>query len=98
MRESDGDATTRERIADRLRDEPATPSALAAEFAITAGSAISHVEHISRSVEGTGERLLVAPPECHECGFTDFDDPLNRPSRCPSCKNEGVSEPAFTID
>lgn len=96
MREDDG--TTRERIADRLRDEPATPSAIASEFSITAGSAISHVEHVSRSIDGTDETLLIAPPECHDCGFSDFDDPLNLPSRCPSCKSESISEPAFTIE
>ncbi len=98
MSDAHAEGTTRERIAARLRAEPATPSALATEFAITAGAAISHVEHVSRSVEGNGERLLVAPPECTECGFADFDDPLNRPSRCPDCKSESVSEPVFTIE
>lgn len=96
MRESS--ATTRERIAARLREEPATPSALATEFSITSGSALSHVDHVSRTVEGSDEQLLVAPPECRECGFTDFGDPLNRPSRCPSCKAESVEEPAFVIE
>jgi transcriptional regulator len=96
MREADG--TTRERIAARLREGPATPSAIATEFSITAGSAISHVEHVSRSVDDTDETLLVAPPECRDCGFDGFDDPLNLPSRCPSCKSESVSEPAFTIE
>lgn len=97
MRERESEETTRERIAARLRSEPATPSALASEFSITAGSALSHVEHVSRSVD-PHETLLVAPPECRECGFDDFDDPLNVPSRCPSCKSEAVSEPAFTIE
>lgn len=96
MRESS--ATTRERIAARLREGPATPSTLAREFAITTGSALSHVEHVSRSVEGGDERLLVAPPECRECGFSGFDDPLNVPSRCPSCKAEAIEEPAFVLE
>ncbi|MCL7417843.1 MAG: transcriptional regulator [Halalkalicoccus sp.] len=92
-------ATTRERIAARLREGPATPSALAREFAITTASALSHVEHVSRSVESAdGERLLVSPPECRDCGFSGFDDPLNVPSRCPSCTAESVEEPAFLIE
>lgn len=91
-------STTRERIAARLHEGPATPSALANEFAITTGSALSHVEHVSRTVEGSDERLLVAPPECRECGFSGFDDPLNVPSRCPDCKAESIEEPAFVID
>ncbi len=89
--------TTREQITAFLRTEPASPSTIAAEFEITAGSALRHVEHIAQSVESGGEQLLVAPPECRECGFSDFDDPLNRPSRCPECKSEAVDDPAFTI-
>ncbi len=92
------DRTTRERIVSRLRSEPATPSALAAAFGITSGSALSHVEHVSRSLEHGDEQLLVAPPTCRDCGFSGFDDPLNRPSRCPECKSESVEEPAFTIE
>lgn len=97
MSESSG--TTRERIAARLRERPATPSALAREFAITTESVLSHVEHVSRTAESAAdERLLVAPPECRECGFSGFDDPLNVPSRCPSCKAESIEEPAFVIE
>lgn len=96
MRESS--ATTRERIAARLREDPATPSALATEFAITTGSALLHVEHVSRSVRKDDEQLLVAPPECRECGFSTFDDPLNVPSRCPSCTSEAIEEPAFVLE
>lgn len=95
MREAD--ETTRQRIADRLRAEAATPSVLATEFDVTASAALRHVEHVSQSLEPTDEQLLVAPPECRDCGFTDFDDLLNRPSRCPECKSESVAEPTFTV-
>jgi predicted Zn-ribbon and HTH transcriptional regulator len=96
MREAE--STTRERIADRLRDEAATPSVLATEFEVTTETATSHVRHVARSLEPTDETLLVAPPECPECGFSAFDDPANRPSRCPECKHENVEEPAFRIE
>ncbi|MFB6311506.1 MAG: transcriptional regulator [Salinirussus sp.] len=90
--------TTRERIADRLRETTLSASALAAEFEIETGTAISHVRHIAQSLENTDERLLVAPPRCAECGFEDFDDPANRPSRCPECQSEDVGEPSFTVE
>jgi predicted Zn-ribbon and HTH transcriptional regulator len=91
--------TTRQRIADHLRHEPAAAGTLATEFGITASGALSHVRHIARSIEGDGEeKLLVAPPECRDCGFAAFDDLLNRPSRCPECKSESVDEPAFRIE
>lgn len=91
------DATTRERIADRLREEPATPRVLADEFAVTNSNAVEHVRHLARSLDHSDEELLVAPPECQDCGFDRFDDRANLPSRCPECKSESVSQPAFRI-
>lgn len=91
------DRTTRERIADRLRETTLSASALAGEFEIEVGTALSHVRHVAQSLEHADEQLLVAPPVCEDCGFEDFDDPANRPSRCPECKSEAVAEPSFTI-
>ena len=90
--------TTRQRIADHLRHEPAEPATLATEFEITAVSALSHVEHIAETLEGTDEQLLVAPPECRDCGFEEFDHLTNRPSRCPACKSEAIAEPTVRIE
>jgi len=90
--------TTRERIAERLRGETLTAGAIAREFGIQAAEALTHVEHIARTLEGTEETLLVAPPECDDCGFDGFDDLVNRPSRCPDCKSENVVEPAFRVE
>ncbi|MFC3956832.1 transcriptional regulator [Halovivax cerinus] len=92
------EATTRGRLADRLREEPGTPTELGREFSLSPSTVLTHAEHLSKSLEHTDERLLVAPPTCSECGFEDFDDLLNRPSRCPSCKHEGVSEPTIVVD
>jgi hypothetical protein len=90
--------TTRERIADRLREGTVPASGLAAEFDVRTGEALEHVRHIARSLEHTDEDLLVAPPACRDCGFDGFDDPANRPSRCPECKSEAVAEPAFRVE
>jgi predicted Zn-ribbon and HTH transcriptional regulator len=94
----DASRTTRQRIADRLRERTLSASALAGEFDIEVGTALSHVRHVAQSLEGTGDQLLVAPPRCNDCGFEDFDDPANRPSRCPECKSEDVEDPAFTVE
>jgi len=96
MREAE--RTTRQRIADRLRDDPAQPGTLAREFEVTTNAVYSHVTHLSRSLEHESERLLVAGPTCRDCGFSEFDDPVNRPSRCPSCKSESIEEPTFVIE
>lgn len=96
MREAD--ATTRQQIADYLRKQTAAPGVLAEEFTITTESALSHVEHIAQSLDEGNEQLLVAPPECRACGFNDFDDRANRPSRCPECRSESIEEPLFRIE
>lgn len=89
--------TTRERIADLLREQPMTASELAAAAETTPQTAIEHVKHIARSVAESEEELLVAPPTCRDCGFDGFDDPANLPSRCPACHSERIDEPTFTI-
>lgn len=96
MREAE--QTTRQRITDQLREQPMQAGAIANEFDITTKEALSHVEHISKSLAEGSNRLLVAPPECRECGFNEFDDLINRPSRCPDCKSENVEEPMFRVD
>ncbi|MFB6133927.1 MAG: transcriptional regulator [Halanaeroarchaeum sp.] len=90
--------TTRERIADRLRAETETVSSLATRFGISRQAALDHVRHVARSLRDETESVLVRPPSCRDCGFEDFDDPLNLPSRCPECKSEAIDEPAVTID
>jgi len=90
-------ATTRERMTERLRAEPLSAGSLANEFDVTTAAALDHVRHIAQSLAATDEQLLVAPPECRDCGFDGFDDPVNRPSRCPECKSESVEEPSFTV-
>ncbi len=92
------DETTRRRIADYLRNRDATPSQLADALDVHVRSVYAHLPHVSRSVESGEEDFLVAPPECADCGFSDFDDLLTRPSRCPSCKSERIEEPVLRVD
>mgnify|MGYP000005136119 FL=1 len=97
--------TTRQRIADALREEPRTASDLAETLSLPTPTVYEHLEHVSWSVrEGNDgsegdpdEELLVAPPTCRDCGFDGFDDPVNEPSGCPECKSERIEEPAFVI-
>lgn len=90
--------TTRQRIATRLREGPATPSELAAELDTTPSAILDHARHVARSLDAADERLLVAPPQCEDCGFDRFDDPANRPSRCPECRSESIREPTLVIE
>jgi predicted Zn-ribbon and HTH transcriptional regulator len=94
----DADRTTRERVADALREDPATVSELSKRVGAPRSAVYDHLRHIARSLDGTDEQFLVAPPECTDCGFADFDDPVNYPSRCPACRSERIEEAVFTVE
>jgi hypothetical protein len=90
--------TTRERLAAALREDSTTASALAARHDVSRSAVYDHLRHVARSLRPADEQFLAAPPECRECGFDRFDDPLGDPSRCPSCRSETIDEAAFTIE
>jgi predicted Zn-ribbon and HTH transcriptional regulator len=92
------ETTTRERIADALRESPATASDLSASVGVPVAAVYDHVDHVARSLDDTDEELLVAPPTCRDCGFDGFDDPATHPSRCPDCRSESVAEPTFLVE
>ena len=60
---------------------------------ISPAQAVEEVKAVAQS-----EEVLVAPPECLDCGFDGFDHRANLPSRCPECRSERIAEPEFTID
>ena len=91
------DATTRQRLADRLREAPATAGQLAAAEELRESVVFDHLEHVAQSVGGD-EQFLVAPPECRDCGFDRFDDPINDPSQCPDCRSSNLAPARFRID
>ena len=92
------EATTRQRIVDALREGPATPRELSKRLGVPTSVVYDHARHVAQSLENEDEQLLVAPPECKECGFSGFDDPLSAPSRCPECKCERLTEPRLVVE
>lgn len=68
--------TARERIADRLREETLTATAIASEFSLSTADALDHIEHVAKSLAARDEEVFVAPPECQDCGFGAFSSIL----------------------
>ena len=98
------DETTREKMIKILRE---SPQPLTAEDIIAVlGSedvkpkdVYEHLKHIAKTVKSKGDEVLVmVPPRCRSCGFIfkDLDKP-KKPSKCPKCKSERISPPAFKI-
>ncbi|MFO7832509.1 MAG: transcriptional regulator [Halohasta sp.] len=93
------DSTRRERLAETLVDRPATASELATELDAPASTVYQDLKHVARSHRYKDDaEFLVAPPECTNCGFSAFDDPVNYPSRCPECRSESIEEAVFKIE
>ncbi len=89
--------TRRQRIVELLRQRQRTPSGLAEDVDASVEAVHDDLEHVAESLEGTEERLLVAPPECRECGFDGFHDKI-APSKCPECKSEHLGEAVFVVE
>jgi len=98
------DETTREKMIRILRE---SPKPLTAEDLIVALNSkdltpkdvYEHLKHVVKTLRGKGSEVLVmVPPRCRSCGFTfeDLDKP-KKPSKCPKCKSERISPPAFKI-
>lgn len=47
---------------------------------------------LAESLAGTDEQVFVAPPTCSQCGFDEFDNLVNLPSRCPDCHSESIED------
>lgn len=65
---------------------------------VTENDVITHIRHIRKSLRNSEKTLEAKPPECRGCGYNNFDDVLNRPSRCPDCKSEWIQDPKFRIE
>jgi len=93
------DSTRRERLAEVLDEKPATASELAAELDTAVSTVYHDLKHVARSHRYKEDaEFLVAPPECTNCGFSNYDDPVNYPSRCPECRSESIEEAVFKIE
>lgn len=88
--------TTQQRIVELLRKRDAAPSTISEELRKPEKEVYNHLEALQRVFRERDETLMIAPPECRNCGFSDFTESIN-PSRCPECRSERLTEPVFRI-
>jgi hypothetical protein len=94
------DRTPRQRILDLLTITPLTARRIAEVVGITERQVEEHLEHIVKSVaRDRSLRFVLEPPGCKDCDFVFRDrERLTRPSRCPQCRGEAISEPRYSIE
>ena len=90
--------TKRESIIAALREGSQNTRDLSAMLGMSERDVKGHLEHVRKSVEGAGERFVVTPAVCKQCGFS-FDDrkKAKAPSRCPKCKAQRIEPPRYEV-
>ena len=91
--------TVRQRLAQTLRAGPATAKDLSRAVGISEHEVASHLEHLGRSLRARGEKLVMQPPECLDCGFAFARrERTTRPSHCPRCRSRRITLPEFRVE
>ena len=85
----------------QLRDVLATPrtaSSLARELGLKRGDVEEDLRHAIRSARVAGERVVIAPARCKQCGFVFDGERLSKPGKCPECRGSRIFEPLISIE
>ena len=93
--------TPRQRIMDLLTTMPPLTSRQIAEIVgVSERQVEDHLIHIVKSVARDRTlRFILESPECKDCDFVFRErERLTRPSRCPKCRSEAISEPRYSIE
>ena len=84
----------------QLRDVLSTPrsaSSLARELGLRRGDVEEDLRHAIRSARAAGERVVITPARCKQCGFVFDEAKLSKPGKCPACRGTRIFEPQVSI-
>ena len=84
-----------------LRDVLATPrsaSSLARELGLKRGDVEEDLRHAIRSARAAGDRIVIIPAKCKQCGFVFDEEKLSKPGKCPECRGTRIFEPQIAIE
>lgn len=98
MEPIDNSLTIRQEIIDLLSSEKLTIRDLSQAISLTEKEILDHFDHIERSLQPQGKKLVATPYTCLTCGFIfDKRTRFTKPGRCPSCKNSHIQVAQFFI-
>ena len=90
--------TLRQAILRELEQEELTAAQLGERLGVREREVVGHLEHLVRSLDHAGKRLVIIPAECRACGFVFRKrERLGRPSACPQCRATWVEPPRFRV-
>jgi predicted Zn-ribbon and HTH transcriptional regulator len=88
--------TLRRQLRDVL-DVPRTVSWLARELERRRSDVEEDLRHAIRSARAAGERVVIEPARCKQCGFLFDAERLSKPGKCPACRGTRIFEPLVSI-
>lgn len=91
--------TARQEIMDAITGTLRSARQLAEMLRLREREIEGHLDHVVKTIARDRRRRFVIDPACClQCGYVFRGRTrLTTPSRCPKCKNEGVSPPRFGI-
>lgn len=91
-------ATIRRQLESLLSGEPLSARAISVALGIPEKAVSGHLAHLRRTLQPTRCRLEIIPATCRKCGFIFAKrERLQRPGRCPVCREQSITDPLFAI-
>jgi predicted Zn-ribbon and HTH transcriptional regulator len=92
--------TVRQRIIELLIGTRLSSYQLAQLVGIAERLIEEHLPHVVKTLaRDRTQRFVLEPAACSDCGFVFRDrTKLTRPSRCPTCRSEGITAPRYGIE
>lgn len=91
--------TARRSILALLEGGPCTAAEISAAVGRPEKDVLEHLAHLRKSLRRGDLRLEISPAACRTCGFVFRKrDRVTSPGRCPICKGESISDPAFRVE
>jgi len=91
--------TLRQSMIRLLRQNPLTAREISEQVGVAEREVYAHLAHIRQSLHREAISLNVLPAECRSCGFVFTKrDRLKRPSRCPLCRGQSISQPRYLLE
>lgn|SRR3989338_2501127 len=90
--------TRRREIIELLEKDKLTAKQLADLFRADMKYILEDLKHIAQTVKISHKKLKIEPAVCNVCGYTFKErERLSRPTKCPKCRSEDITEPVFYI-
>ena len=88
--------TRRQQMKEILAQGSITLRELAAMLGMGIKEAAQELDHVARSLKS--QKIVIMPAVCERCDYV-FEDRRRwtKPSRCPKCRSERISEPGLSL-